>query len=198
MISFDSEGWIRGSGTVCEPSPFFDDRQADTTVNLVVMHNISLPAGVFGLGYVRALFLGHLLQNDIQGFESLRGLKVSSHFFIDRRGLINQFVSIKKRAWHAGRSIFQGKSCCNDFSIGIELEGSDFVPFESVQYEALQKLLEALFKAEPNLAYITGHSDIAPDRKTDPGPYFDWKRVFSEPEIAKQLKYSTIQSINKQ
>ena len=78
------------------------------------------------------------------------------------------------------------------------MEGSDFVPFESVQYEALQKLLEALFKAEPNLAYITGHCDIAPDRKTDPGPYFDWKRVFSEPEIAKQLKYSTIQSINKQ
>lgn len=197
MISFDREGWIKGSGTVCVQSPFFDDRQGDRPTNLVVMHNISLPAGVFGLGYVSALFKGELFETSIAGFESLRGLKVSSHFFIDRQGQITQFVSTKKRAWHAGKSNFQGQERCNDFSIGIEMEGSDFVAFENRQYESLLRLLRALICAEPQLAYITGHSDIAPDRKTDPGPYFDWQRLLSQSDIANQLQYSTIQTFNK-
>ncbi|HIU36862.1 MAG TPA: 1,6-anhydro-N-acetylmuramyl-L-alanine amidase AmpD [Candidatus Aphodousia faecigallinarum] len=194
-MKINREGWIEGEGCVCVPSPFFDDREGQLEPDLVVMHNISLPAGAFGLGYVQALFKGELINTAIQGFESLKGLKVSSHFFIDRKGLITQFVSTKKRAWHAGKSIFQGRSRCNDFSIGIEMEGSDFVAFEPEQYQALKKLLVTLIQSEPRLSFITGHSDIAPDRKTDPGPYFDWKMVLSVPEISKRLKYSTIQTL---
>lgn len=194
MITIDSNGWIRGQGCECVPSPFFDEREGTRKTDLIVMHNISLPAGVFGLGYVQALFKGELLETEIAGFESLRGLKVSSHFFIDREGKIWQFVSTKKRAWHAGQSQFQGQSRCNDFSIGIEMEGSDFVAFDEKQYLSLEKLLTALVQAELGLRFITGHSDIAPDRKTDPGPYFDWERVLSVAPLSKQLQYSTIQT----
>ena len=197
MMRLDKSGWLHGDGIVCLPSPFFDERETDHPTELVVMHNISLPAGVFGLGYVQALFNGDLLETEIPGFESLRGLKVSSHFFIDRQGRIFQFVSTRKRAWHAGKSQFRGLSRCNDFSIGIEMEGSDFVAFESAQYESLTRLLKTLIVGEPKLAYITGHSDIAPDRKTDPGPYFDWQRIFADADIAKKLQYSTIQTVNK-
>lgn len=198
MITIDSDGWIKGDGVQSIPSPFFDEREGNRPTDLVVIHNISLPAGVFGLGYVQALFKGELLETEIAGFESLRGLKVSSHFFIDRIGRITQFVSTKKRAWHAGVSTFQGMSRCNDFSIGIEMEGSDFVAFAPKQYDALENLLRALIAAEPQLAYITGHSDIAPGRKTDPGPYFDWVRVLQNPELAKKLKYSTTQLFEKE
>lgn len=197
MIAFNAEGWLSGGQALCVPSPFFDEREGERPIELIVIHNISLPAGIFGLGYVQALFNGDLLDTDIAGFESLRGLKVSSHFFIDRKGQIFQFVSTKKRAWHAGKSQFRGQNRCNDFSIGIEMEGSDFVPFESVQYESLKKLIRALLAAEPDLAYITGHSDIAPDRKTDPGPYFDWQRLLADAEIAKKLQYSTIRTVHK-
>lgn len=194
MIKVNLDGWIQGEGCECVPSPFFDEREGARQTDLIVMHNISLPAGVFGLGYVQALFKGQLLETDIAGFESLRGLKVSTHFFIDRTGKIWQFVSTKKRAWHAGKSQFQGQSRCNDFSIGIEMEGSDFVTFDEKQYLSLDKLLTALITAEPQLRFITGHSDIAPERKTDPGPHFDWQRVLSVPILVKQLQYSTIQT----
>ena len=198
MITIDCDGWIKGEAVQCIASPFFDEREGTRPTDLVVIHNISLPAGVFGLGYVQALFKGELLETEIAGFESLRGLKVSSHFFIDRAGRITQLEKKKKRAWHAGVSTFQGMSRCNDFSIGIEMEGSDFVAFALKQYDALENLLRALVAAEPQLAYITGHSDIAPGRKTDPGPYFDWARALRNPELAKKLKYSTTQLFEKE
>ena len=196
MITINSDGWIKGDGTVCIPSPFFDEREGDRCTDLIVIHNISLPAGIFGLGYIHALFKGELLNTDIAEFESLRGLKVSSHFFIDRKGLITQFVSTKKRAWHAGQSAFQGRCRCNDFSIGVEMEGSDFIEFELVQYRALRELLKVLIQAEPQLRFIAGHSDIAPGRKTDPGPYFDWRSALDSPELLKQLQYLPIQTLN--
>lgn len=193
MIKFNADGWIEGENTRRLPSPFFDEREGDAPTDLIVMHNISLPAGAFGTGFVEKLFLGELLQTDIPGFESLRDSKVSSHFFIDRQGAITQFVSTLKRAWHAGVSEFKGKTRCNDFSIGIEMEGSDFVAFEPRQYESLKKLLVALTQSCPQVSFITGHSDIAPGRKTDPGPFFDWAFLLSAPELINKLQYTPIQ-----
>jgi AmpD protein len=144
-------------------------------ITLLVIHNISLPAGRFGGPHVSDLFTGRVDYNTDPSFADLRGLRVSSHFFIRRDGRVIQYVSADERAWHAGGSSFRGREKCNDYSIGVELEGTDDTPFEPVQYDALAALTLALQARYP-LADVRGHEHIAPGRKTDPGPLFDWER----------------------
>jgi AmpD protein len=165
------DGWC--SNVLREPSPNFDARAADTGIELLVIHNISLPPGQFGGPYVADLFGNRLDCDGHPYFDQLRTLRVSAHFLIRRDGTIMQFVSANDRAWHAGASSFCGRERCNDFSIGIELEGTDFVPFEAIQYERLAELTDALQARYP-LTDVAGHEHIAPGRKTDPGPFFDW------------------------
>ena len=153
--------------------------QAD--IDLLVIHNISLPAGEFGAGRIGQLFTNCLPPDAHPSFPEISRLRVSSHLLIDREGLITQFVPFTMQAWHAGDSSFRGRERCNEFSLGIELEGTDFEPFHDVQYDRLADITLALFCAYPGLNpdRIAGHSEIAPDRKTDPGPYFDWDRYKS-------------------
>jgi AmpD protein len=158
------------------PSPNFDERPAGVSIELIVIHNISLPPGEFGGNGVVELFTNRLDPEQHSYYRNIHQLRVSSHFFIRRDGELIQFVPCLKRAWHAGVSQWQARERCNDFSIGIELEGDDYSPFEEAQYVTLARLLDALKAAYP-IADITGHSDIAPGRKTDPGPFFDWSRV---------------------
>jgi AmpD protein len=157
------------------PSPNFDERPAGCEINLLVIHNISLPPDEFGGDGVLDLFTNRLDPEAHSYYRSICGLRVSAHFLIRRDGETIQFVPCEKRAWHAGESCWQGRSRCNDYSIGIELEGSDSVPFADVQYTALAALTRALRQRYPILE-IAGHSDVAPGRKTDPGPCFDWGR----------------------
>jgi AmpD protein len=157
------------------PSPNCDDRPADAVIDLLVIHAISLPPGEFGGGAIEALFLNELNPAQHPYYAGIAGLRVSSHFLVRRNGAIVQYVPCIKRAWHAGASSWRGRSRCNDFSIGIELEGSEEVPFETPQYDAAAKLTRALAIAYP-ITEIVGHSDIAPGRKTDPGASFDWSR----------------------
>lgn len=168
------DGWIDGVRRV--DSPNFGPRPDGVGISLVVIHNISLPPGEFGGGWIEDFFLNRLDAAAHSYFASIVGLKVSSHFLIRRDGEVVQFVSTRDRAWHAGTSCWQGRDNCNDFSIGIELEGADEVPFAPAQYESLWPLLDALCEAHP-ISAIAGHSDIAPGRKTDPGPCFDWGAV---------------------
>jgi len=168
------DGWVASLQRV--PSPNFDARPPGTAITLVVLHNISLPPGRYGGGHVQRLFTNQLDTIEHPFLERLRDVHVSAHFLIERDGRCTQFVSCRDRAWHAGTSEYAGRARCNDFSIGIELEGSDFDAFEAAQYTALNALLEALAAAYP-LEAIVGHSEIAPGRKTDPGPGFDWKLV---------------------
>ena len=156
-------------------SPNCDERPADTTLDLIVVHAISLPPGEFGGSGIEQLFLNRLDPSAHAYYATIVGLKVSAHFLIRRDGALVQFVPCERRAWHAGASIWRGRTRCNDFSIGIEVEGADDVPFENAQYAALSVLTKALQRAYP-IADIVGHSDIAPGRKTDPGPHFDWGR----------------------
>lgn len=158
-----------------QPSPHFDQRPAGMPIDLLVMHNISLPPGEFGGGYVQQLFAGTLDLSAHAWFENLKGVRVSAHFLIERDGHMTQFVSCHDRAWHAGISNFDGRTQCNDFSIGIELEGTDDIPYTETQYAALKLLTEALRYAFP-LKAVRGHCHIAPERKTDPGASFDWQR----------------------
>lgn len=160
------------------PSPNCDDRP-EGAIELLVIHNISLPPGEFGGDGVKRLFTNTLDAAAHPYYATIFGLKVSAHFFVRRDGQIIQFVSCLKRAWHAGESCWQGKSRCNDFSLGIELEGSDAMPFTDAQYAALGDLTLALREAYP-IRGIAGHSDIAPQRKTDPGACFDWVRYLTE------------------
>lgn len=148
---------------------------------MLVVHNISLPPGCFGSGDVEALFCNTLDCSKDPVFAELDGLKVSAHFLIERQGGLTQFVSCHDRAWHAGVSSWAGRDNCNDFSIGIELEGTDSNPYEAVQYRELSALIARLRLLLPGLASgpVVGHSDIAPGRKTDPGPAFDWARLRS-------------------
>lgn len=170
-LDVDADGWCSQAQRL--PSPNFDARPASTDIDLLVIHNISLPPGQFGGPFIADLF-GNCLDCDIHPyFDQLRPLRVSSHFLIRRDGGLIQFVSANERAWHAGVSSFEGRERCNDFSIGIELEGSDFVPFEDCQYHILAELTVAL-RRRYALRAVTGHQDIAPGRKTDPGPLFDW------------------------
>lgn len=165
------DGWC--SGVQRMPSPNFDARPAGAGVDLLVIHNISLPPGQFGGPFIADLF-GNRLDCDAHPyFDRLRALRVSAHFLIRRDGGVMQFVSADDRAWHAGASSFCGRERCNDFSIGIELEGTDEEPFDPRQYDALAGLTETLLQRYP-LTDVAGHEHIAPGRKTDPGPHFDW------------------------
>ncbi|MCS6944513.1 MAG: 1,6-anhydro-N-acetylmuramyl-L-alanine amidase AmpD [Sutterellaceae bacterium] len=170
----DEAGWLRGVAR--RESPYCDQRPAGVQVELLVIHSISLPPGVFGSGDVARLFTGQLDSTAHPFYASLGGLRVSAHFLIERDGAVTQFVSCDRRAWHAGVSTFEGRPACNDFSVGVELEGCDFVPFTDAQYEVLGQLLIAL-RARYPLRAVRGHSHIAPGRKTDPGPLFDWHRL---------------------
>lgn len=170
-IDITADGWCPQA--VLQPSPNFDRRPEGALIDLLVIHNISLPPGQFGGPFIAELF-GNRLDHDAHPyFEQLRPLRVSAHFLIRRDGVLMQFVSTNERAWHAGISSFCGRERCNDFSIGIELEGTDFGPFEKVQYDVLDRLTCAL-QSRYRLADVAGHEHIAPGRKTDPGPFFDW------------------------
>ncbi|XKM13122.1 1,6-anhydro-N-acetylmuramyl-L-alanine amidase AmpD [Orbaceae bacterium ac157xtp] len=156
-------------------SSFYNDRPADVSISLLVIHNISLPPTQYGGPYVEQLFTGKLDPSIHPYFEQIYQLQVSAHLFIRRTGEVIQFVPFDKRAWHAGASSFNGVENCNDFSIGIELEGCDFEPFTDIQYTELAKITKVL-KQEYPIKDVVGHSDVAPDRKTDPGPFFNWER----------------------
>ena len=169
----DATGWFSGARRVASPN--CDARPAGMKVELLVIHNISLPPGEFGGDAVERLFTNTLDTAAHPYYAQLEGLKVSAHFLIRRDGAIVQFVPCGKRAWHAGVSSWQGRARCNDFSVGVELEGSDDTPFDDRQYAALARLTRYLQRVYPIRA-ITGHADIAPGRKTDPGPFFDWPR----------------------
>ena len=160
------------------PSPHRDARPENVEVSLLVVHNISLPPSQFGTSGIRDLFMGRLNIDEHPFYKEIAGLRVSAHCVIYRTGDIEQFVPFNERAWHAGLSVFQGKSRCNDFSIGIELEGTDTLPFTNEQYSALTKLTKFIVKHYPHISLgrIVGHNDIAPGRKTDPGVAFDWPR----------------------
>ena len=169
-------------------SPNFNERPRSEsnlpTISAIVIHNISLPPDEFsqvdarGIHYVEALFTNTLDWDAHPYFKSIEGMQVSAHLFIQRDGCVTQFVNFDDRAWHAGRSSYLAQPECNDYSIGIELEGSDFQPFTDAQYVALAPIIAAIYQAYPKTRrHLTGHSDIAPGRKTDPGEYFDWARL---------------------
>lgn len=173
---------LDAAGLVAEavylPSPNCDDRPEGAAIDLLVIHNISLPPGEFGGDAIADLFLNRLDPQAHPYYAGIAGLRVSSHFLIRRNGALLQFVPCAKRAWHAGQSQWGGRDRCNDFSVGIELEGTDDQPFNDAQYECLSVLARALYARYPILASV-GHSNIAPGRKTDPGPHFSWTRYFS-------------------
>ncbi len=170
------EGWLEGV-QVCR-SAHFNPRPDGDVVSLLVIHNISLPPGEFGGGHVQRFFCGQLDSSLHPYFAEIAELRVSAHFLIERDGGITQFVSCDERAWHAGASRYAGRDNCNDFSIGVELEGTDDRPYTDAQYQALRELTQALQRAYPAITRqrITGHEFIAPGRKTDPGVAFDWRR----------------------
>lgn len=170
----DDDGWLDAARRC--PSPNADPRPQGAAVDLLVLHNISLPPGEFGGAHVQALFCNRLSPYEHPYFASLAALRVSAHFLIERDGALTQFVSCEARAWHAGASSFRGRARCNDFSIGIELEGTDFIPFADAQYHTLALLVPALIRRYP-LRAARAHSEISAGRKTDPGPCFDWTRV---------------------
>lgn len=159
-------------------SPNQSDRSNEHPVDLLVIHNISLPPGQYGTGCVDQLFCNSLDPSQHPFFEEIAQLRVSAHLLIDRLGNVTQFVPFFKKAWHAGESVFEGKPNCNDFSVGIELEGTDYEPFTDLQYQSLLDVTKLLLQEYPSLNpdRIVGHSDVAPGRKTDPGPCFDWSR----------------------
>jgi N-acetyl-anhydromuramoyl-L-alanine amidase len=173
LPDFDPEGWLQRARRIVSPN--YDERPPGLAPSLLVIHSISLPPGEFGGGEVIDLFLNRLDHAAHPYYERLRGLEVSSHFLIRRNGELIQLVSCGKRAWHAGASRWRGQERCNDFSIGVELEGSDEVGFADAQYAELARLTREIRACYP-IEDIAGHSDIAPGRKTDPGPLFDWGR----------------------
>lgn len=172
-------GWATGIRIL--PSPNYNNRPEEVEVDLLVIHCISLPPGLYGDGYIEKLFTNQLPPDAHPYFKGIANTPVSAHFLIDRNGVVTQFVSVYERAWHAGVSSFAGRSNCNDYSIGIELEGCVTDSFTFEQYKALQALCVALKGCFPaiNCGRIVAHSDIAPGRKDDPGPFFDWQEFFS-------------------
>lgn len=168
------DGWYRYAAR--RESPHADARPPETAIDLLVIHSISLPPRRFGGDCVDRLFLGTLDTGVDPSLAELEGLRVSAHFFVRRDGALLQYVSCDRRAWHAGASQFEQRGRCNDFSIGVELEGCDELPFEPSQYETLAALTAALLDAYPIRA-VAGHADVAPQRKTDPGPCFDWAEL---------------------
>ena len=183
------EGQLLGARQV--PSPNFNARPTDQEIQLLVIHNISLPPSQFGGGYIEQFFQNQLDWSQHPYFQTIQGMQVSAHLLILRTGEVLQFVNFADRAWHAGRSSYLAQPECNDYSIGIELEGSDDLPFEAAQYQSLVRVVHCLQQTYPSIQqHIAGHSDIAPGRKTDPGPYFDWQYFR---EQLSQLKASTSQ-----
>lgn len=175
-MRLDPEGaWLDEARRI--PSPNCDARPDFCTIDLLVIHNISLPPGQFGGPYIDRLFLNTLCPDDHPYFAGIAGLRVSSHLLIDRQGRVTQYVPFTHRAWHAGVSVFHGRERCNDFSIGIELEGTDDSPYAEAQYRQLASVTRVLTAAWPGITpgHIVGHADISPGRKTDPGPAFDWR-----------------------
>ncbi len=181
----DHRGWLSGVRRIASPN--CDARPAGGRISLLVIHNISLPPGEFGGDAISALFTNTLDTAAHPYFAQLAGLRVSAHFLIRRSGEVVQFVPCGKRAWHAGASNWHGRERCNDFSIGVELEGDDDHVFTEAQYGALARLTRRLCRAYP-ITGVTGHSDIAPQRKTDPGPHFDWARYFSMTGAGRPLR----------
>ena len=178
MLSLDSTGsWFDDARRV--PSPNFDARPSGCAVDLIVVHGISMPPGEFGGPYIEQLFCNLLDPRAHDHFGAMSPPKVSAHLLIRRGGELVQFVALMDRAWHAGESRFGDRARCNDFSVGIELEGTDCAPYEDAQYERLGDVCRTLMDLWPAIGpdRIVGHSDIAPDRKTDPGPAFDWPRL---------------------
>jgi len=175
MDSFDQGGWLPGVRRV--PSPNCDERPPGTVVDLLVIHGISLPPGEFGGAWIEALFLNRLDPHAHPFFRDIADQRVSTHILIRRDGGAIQYVDLERRAWHAGRSRFGGREACNDFSIGIELEGADETPYAQPQYLVLAALTQRIRARYPAIGAdrIVGHSTISPGRKTDPGPAFDWE-----------------------
>jgi N-acetyl-anhydromuramoyl-L-alanine amidase len=177
--ALNDRGWAEGAGVVHLQSPNADARPDNIAVELLVIHNISLPPAQFLTGAVAQFFTNQLDTNSHPFYREIAQLRVSAHFFIDRMGGLTQFVSTDQRAWHAGVSALEvsglRRERCNDFSIGIELEGCDDVPFSALQYRSLAALTQVLRQRYP-IEHARGHSEIAPGRKTDPGPAFDWAR----------------------
>lgn len=185
------KGWVRGVRRVASPN--FGPRPIGAVPELLVIHNISLPPGEFDNDCIMQLFTNCLDWAEHPYFETIRGMEVSAHFLVRRDGELIQFVSCDERAWHAGESSYCGRENCNDFSIGIEMEGTDELHYSNAQYAQLQALSLALIAAYPGLdaERIAGHSDIAPGRKTDPGPAFDWHRyrqALGHPEEPEELE----------
>lgn len=179
-MNIGADGILQGVRYIASPN--CDVRAGGAPIHLLVIHNISLPPNEYGGQGVIELFTNQLDPDAHPYYQSIKDLKVSSHFFIRRDGEIIQFVPCGMRAWHAGASNWCGKERCNDFSIGVELEGNDFEPFTDAQYMSLSVLTLALKQAYP-IEVIAGHSDISPGRKTDPGPYFDWTRYRASLEL---------------
>ncbi len=178
-----AQGWYAGARHCASPN--FGARPAGAVLDLVLLHSISLPPGVYTGDAVARLFTNTLDWDAHPYFQTIRGLAVSAHFLIRRDGALWQFVSCDDRAWHAGASSFRGRDNCNDFSIGVELEGLEGETFESAQYECLRTLLQALAGQYP-VRHLAGHSDVAPGRKMDPGPGFEWQRLSN---VASRLNF---------
>ena len=172
-----AEGWVAGARRLLSPN--CDSRPAGSEVTLLVLHSISLPRGEYGGDAIERLFTNRLDPKSHASFAELAGLRVSAHFLVRRDGGLIQFVPLQQRAWHAGASSWRGRERCNDYSVGVEIEGTDDGEFEAVQYQSLVRLVRNLLSILP-LREIAGHSDIAPHRKTDPGTRFDWPRLFGE------------------
>jgi len=172
-----NQHWLTHATRVISPN--YDERPDPLDISLIVIHCISLPQSQFGTPYIDQLFCNTLNPDDDPYFKEIYQLTVSAHLLIKRDGNCIQYVPFDKRAWHAGKSTYQGRERCNDFSIGIELEGTETIAYTDAQYDQLKKVIDSLLTHYPKLSkqHITGHSDIAPDRKTDPGPSFDWHRI---------------------
>lgn len=179
-VRIGADHWLEG--VVRCASPNCDDRTDPDDIALVVVHNISLPPGQFGGGLIQQFFTNCLDCTVDATLRDLDGVRVSAHLFVDRRGTVTQFVPFHKRAWHAGVSNYRGREACNDYSIGVELEGADDVQYEDVQYAALAALVAALMNRYPQLSLqgVVGHQEIAPERKSDPGSVFDWSRLYRD------------------
>lgn len=179
LFTVDKATGMLRPATLCQ-SPNCDARPVGIEPSMIVVHGISLPPGKFGGPEIEAFFTNRLDWGAHPYFDEIRGLEVSAHLLIRRDGSLTQFVPFTHRAWHAGESCFRGQSGCNDYSIGIELEGEDEVPYDDRQYPVLQKVIKALCEAYPDISprEIAGHSDISPGRKSDPGPAFDWLRLY--------------------
>jgi AmpD protein len=180
-------GLMRGVRQIASPN--YDSRPAGVAADLIVVHGISLPPGEFGGPWIDRLFTNSLPAETHPYFAEVVSLRVSSHVVVARDGAVTQYVAFTERAWHAGKSIYQGRESCNDFSVGVELEGTDTLPYEPAQYGALAQVVAALCAGYPRLSphRLVGHSDIAPGRKTDPGPAFDWahaRRLIAAAESA--------------